>query len=44
MRALIFLLLLLPGMAWAGTIRLKDLVDFDGVRGNVWWVTARWSA
>ncbi|WP_298851088.1 flagellar basal body P-ring protein FlgI [uncultured Ruegeria sp.] len=34
MRALIFAFLLLPGMAWAGAIRLKDLVDFDGVRGN----------
>lgn len=31
--ALIFLLLL-PQMAWAGPIRLKDLVEFDGVRGN----------
>ncbi|MDX1742587.1 MAG: flagellar basal body P-ring protein FlgI [Ruegeria sp.] len=34
MRLLAFLLMLLPGIASAGTIRLKDLVDFDGVRGN----------
>ncbi len=35
MRVLVFLLiLLLPGFASAGAIRLKDLVDFDGVRGN----------
>ncbi|WP_170575330.1 flagellar basal body P-ring protein FlgI [Ruegeria atlantica] len=34
MRLLVFLLMLLPGIACAGTIRLKDLVDFDGVRGN----------
>ncbi|WP_164660590.1 flagellar basal body P-ring protein FlgI [Tropicibacter sp. Alg240-R139] len=26
--------LLLPSMLTAGTVRLKDLVDFDGVRGN----------
>lgn len=30
----LFLCLLLPSMAAAGTVRLKDLVDFDGVRGN----------
>ncbi|MDA7964346.1 flagellar basal body P-ring protein FlgI [Ruegeria sp.] len=34
MRVLVFLLMLLPGLANAGAIRLKDLVDFDGVRGN----------
>jgi flagellar P-ring protein precursor FlgI len=34
MKLLVFLLMLLPGIASAGTIRLKDLVDFDGVRGN----------
>lgn len=35
MKKLIFLLcLLLPSMAAAGAVRLKDLVDFDGVRGN----------
>ncbi|KUJ77977.1 flagellar biosynthesis protein FlgA [Ruegeria marisrubri] len=31
---LLLLVLLLPGIAPAGAIRLKDLVDFDGVRGN----------
>ncbi|SLN63578.1 Flagellar P-ring protein precursor [Falsiruegeria litorea R37] len=36
MKKLICLLLclLLPSMASAGAVRLKDLVDFDGVRGN----------
>ncbi len=34
MKLLVFLLMLLPGIASAGAIRLKDLVDFDGVRGN----------
>ncbi len=34
MKILVFLLILLPGMSFAGAIRLKDLVDFDGVRGN----------
>ncbi|WP_170327828.1 flagellar basal body P-ring protein FlgI [Ruegeria arenilitoris] len=34
MRLLVFLLMMLPGIASAGAIRLKDLVDFDGVRGN----------
>jgi len=34
MRVLVLLLILLPGLLSAGTIRLKDLVDFDGVRGN----------
>ncbi|WP_425082246.1 flagellar basal body P-ring protein FlgI [Ruegeria arenilitoris] len=34
MKLFVFLLMLLPGIAFAGTIRLKDLVDFDGVRGN----------
>lgn len=34
MRIFLFILLLLPGLASAGAIRLKDLVDFDGVRGN----------
>ena len=34
MRALILILIFLPSLAWAGAIRLKDLVDFDGVRGN----------
>ncbi|MEW2919455.1 flagellar basal body P-ring protein FlgI [Ruegeria sp. ANG10] len=34
MKLFVFLLMLLPGIASAGTIRLKDLVDFDGVRGN----------
>ena len=28
------LLLVLPSMLWAGPIRIKDLVEFDGVRGN----------
>ncbi|WP_170607465.1 flagellar basal body P-ring protein FlgI [Ruegeria arenilitoris] len=34
MRVLALILFLLPGLATAGAIRLKDLVDFDGVRGN----------
>ncbi|WP_170334628.1 flagellar basal body P-ring protein FlgI [Ruegeria arenilitoris] len=34
MKLLLFLLMLLPGIVSAGAIRLKDLVDFDGVRGN----------
>ncbi|WP_170405861.1 flagellar basal body P-ring protein FlgI [Ruegeria arenilitoris] len=34
MKLIVFLLMLLPGIATAGAIRLKDLVDFDGVRGN----------
>lgn len=34
MKVLVFLLALLPSAALAGAIRLKDLVDFDGVRGN----------
>ena len=35
MKTLILILaLLLPGLAGAAPIRIKDLVDFDGVRGN----------
>ncbi len=34
MKILTFLLMLLPTMAFSGAVRLKDLVDFDGVRGN----------
>jgi len=34
MRLLAFVLMLLPTVAFAGAVRLKDLVDFDGVRGN----------
>ena len=34
MKILLVILMLLPGMVCAGAIRLKDLVDFDGVRGN----------
>lgn len=34
MRLLAFVLILLPTVAFAGAVRLKDLVDFDGVRGN----------
>ncbi len=34
MLRLLLLLLLLPLTAHAGAIRLKDLVEFDGVRGN----------
>lgn len=30
----VMLLLLLPGLALAGPVRIKDLVEFDGVRGN----------
>ncbi len=33
-RVFVFLLLICPSLACAGAIRLKDLVDFDGVRGN----------
>jgi flagellar P-ring protein precursor FlgI len=32
--AAVILLLLLPGVALSNPIRLKDLVEFDGVRGN----------
>ncbi len=31
---LLLLLAFLPGLAMAGQIRIKDLVEFDGVRGN----------
>lgn len=31
---LIVILMLLPGITTAASIRIKDLVDFDGVRGN----------
>lgn len=31
---LLMVLLLLPGLAFAGPVRIKDLVEFDGVRGN----------
>ncbi|MGV6806230.1 MAG: flagellar basal body P-ring protein FlgI [Ruegeria sp.] len=34
MRILIILFMVLPGLAAASPVRLKDLVDFDGVRGN----------
>ncbi len=34
MKVLALILCLLPGIVTAGAIRLKDLVDFDGVRGN----------
>ncbi|WP_291728136.1 flagellar basal body P-ring protein FlgI [Leisingera sp. F5] len=34
LRLLFACLLLLPAVAQANTIRLKDLVEFDGVRGN----------
>lgn len=30
----VFLLFLVPALAQAGSVRLKDLVEFDGVRGN----------
>lgn len=33
-RVLLMILLLLPGLAAASPIRIKDLVEFDGVRGN----------
>ena len=33
-RMLLALMLWLPGLALAGEIRIKDLVEFDGVRGN----------
>ena len=32
--ALIALVLLLPGLAWAAPVRIKDLATVDGVRGN----------
>ena len=31
---LIALFLLLPGLAWAAPVRIKDLATVDGVRGN----------
>lgn len=31
---LILLLTFLPALSSAASIRIKDLVDFDGVRGN----------
>ncbi len=34
LRLLLACLFLLPVLAQASTIRLKDLVEFDGVRGN----------
>lgn len=34
MRLAIFLLALMPSIASAGPVRIKDLVEFDGVRGN----------
>ena len=34
MTRLLALLLLLPSLAFASPVRLKDLVEFDGVRGN----------
>ena len=34
LRLLACVLVLMPGLAQAGVIRLKDLVEFDGVRGN----------
>lgn len=33
-KALLVFLCLLPGIAAAGPVRIKDLVEFDGVRGN----------
>ena len=33
-KALLVLLCLMPGLALAGPVRIKDLVEFDGVRGN----------
>lgn len=33
-RLFLALLLILPGLALAGPVRIKDLVEFDGVRGN----------
>ena len=35
-RRVFLMLALLAGAAQAGPVRLKDLVDFDGVRGNDW--------
>ncbi len=34
LRVLLLWLCLLPTLAWGGAIRIKDLVEFDGVRGN----------
>ncbi len=36
MRSLVLacLILFMPSLLWAGPIRIKDLVEFDGVRGN----------
>ncbi|WP_406720147.1 flagellar basal body P-ring protein FlgI [Thioclava litoralis] len=35
MRIFLFLILcLIPSLSWASPIRIKDLVEFDGVRGN----------
>lgn len=34
MLRLVAFLILLPAMAAAGAVRIKDLVEFDGVRGN----------
>lgn len=33
-KALMISLCLLPSLAFAGPVRIKDLVEFDGVRGN----------
>lgn len=33
-KALLCILCFLPGLAFAGPVRIKDLVEFDGVRGN----------
>lgn len=33
-KALLVFLCLVPGLAAAGPVRIKDLVEFDGVRGN----------
>ncbi len=33
-KALLVFLCLVPGLAVAGPVRIKDLVEFDGVRGN----------
>jgi flagellar P-ring protein precursor FlgI len=33
-KALLIILCLLPSLAFAGPVRIKDLVEFDGVRGN----------
>lgn len=34
LKALLITFLLLPSLAFAGPIRIRDLVEFDGVRGN----------